>query len=192
MLFWGCSLCQLFSYFDSTAWEPPSVSPVQEHKNLESGSVAMFAIIVKCLKGENAALFNTGRCEEEQQENLLVSKLLLEAAREAAKFEAILRSSERNLSEDKQDEALFHYTRFLSQYGKCTQDLTPKCHLMFHQLLEVDRKGNPRFYHSYNDESFNGLIAKMARSCHRSCWAEMIFSKLEMYRSISRKRQRLA
>ena len=85
----------------------------------------MFATIVKCLKEAHAALFNTGRCEEEQQENLLVSKLLLEAAREAAKFEAILRSSERNLSEDKQDEALFHYTRFLSLYGKCTQDLTP-------------------------------------------------------------------
>lgn len=145
---------------------------------------------MKTNKEQNADLFRTGRCEEEEQEQMLVSKLLLEAAREAARFEACLRSSERRMSQDKQDEALFHYARFLSLYGRCTSDLTPKCHLMFHQLLEIDQKGNPTFYHSYSDESFNGTVAKIARACHRNCWAEMIFTKLEMNRSVARKRQR--
>jgi len=123
---------------------------------------------------------------------MLVSQLLLESAREAARFEAVLRSSERDMSATNIDESLFHYCRFLSLYSKCTTDLTPKCHLMFHQLLESGLKGKPRFYHSYNDESFNGLVAKIARSCHRNCWAEMFFPKLELTRSVLQKRQERA
>jgi len=38
-------------------------------------------------------------------------------------------------------------------------------------------QGNPRFYATFLDESLNGNIAKIARSCHRRTWLKRVFVK---------------
>ena len=132
--------------------------------------------------------FENGRCTEENSERMLTAKLLLQAGKEAIAFEGCLRSSTRIMTPTKQAECLKHYTRFVVLYARVQPATTPKFHLMFHQRLEIPRKGNPVFYHSYNDEAFNGVVAKVAKSCHRSCWHDMIFAKLHVTQKLKRRR----
>jgi hypothetical protein len=53
----------------------------------------------------------------------------------------------------------------------------PKHHAFRHLTEDIRRKGDPRHYHTYCDESLNGLIAKIASSCHRARFERMIFRK---------------
>jgi hypothetical protein len=132
--------------------------------------------------------FENGRCEQESNERLLTAKILLEAGKEAIAFENCLKGSSRVMTDTKQEECLRHYTRFVILYSRVQPQTTPKFHLMFHQILEIPCKGNPIYYHSYNDEAFNGLVAKVAKSCHRSTWHEMVFTKCHVSQTLKRRR----
>ena len=68
---------------------------------------------------------------------------------------------------------------FLSFFSKAEGPLTSKCHFMFHLIQRSLYKGNPKKYSTYRDESFNGLIARIARSCHRRTWANVIHWKCQ-------------
>ena len=41
----------------------------------------------------------------------------------------------------------------------------------------LQEHGNPRCYSTFLDEHFNGMVAKIARSCHRSRWEYQVFAK---------------
>ena len=58
--------------------------------------------------------------------------------------------------------------------------LLPKCHMMYHMIQRAVRKGNPRMYSTYIDESLNGVIARVCRSVHRRGWALEVYRKLAM------------
>ena len=53
----------------------------------------------------------------------------------------------------------------------------PKHHLFRHLAAEICRKGNPRFYSTYHDESVNGVIANIAATTHRARLERMTFRK---------------
>lgn len=110
--------------------------------------------------------------------------MLLEAYREALCFEQVLRESPREMDENAQSKALFHYSRFMVLFDRCGGSLTPKFHLLIHQVQEYKYFGNARFYHTYADESFNSVIAKLARASHRLCWSESVFKKLAVAREL--------
>ena len=56
--------------------------------------------------------------------------------------------------------------------------MSPKFHLMFHCIQRAVSQGNPRFSSTYRDESLNGVIARIARSCHRRTWQAMVHHKV--------------
>ena len=128
--------------------------------------------------------FRVGRTQEEADTHYLEASLLLEAYREAENFERVLRGSPRDMDEASQKKALFHYVRFTVLFDRCGGNLTPKFHLLLHQIQEYKYFGNSRHYHTYADESFNSVIAKIARSCHRLCWAQSVFKKLSVARQL--------
>jgi hypothetical protein len=122
----------------------------------------------------------------------MFAQLILEAGREARKFELCLKSSSRAMTLESRERSLHCYTRFVALYSRCVNTLTPKFHLMFHQIVGTSKMGNPKYYHSYSDESFNGLLAKIAKSCHRACWGEQIFRKLSISRVVHSKRLKVS
>ena len=70
-----------------------------------------------------------------------------------------------------------HYLRFLTLYLKAGGVWRPKCHLPLHLIQRAMVQGDPRLYSTYRDESLNGVIAKIARSAHRSTWGNVIHFK---------------
>ena len=53
---------------------------------------------------------------------------------------------------------------------------TPKWHLMLHVAARARRAGNPRFYHTFMDEDYNGKVAKMAAAGHRLTWHKTLLA----------------
>lgn len=72
-----------------------------------------------------------------------------------------------------------HTLGFCGSTAKLMDPLPPKCHFMIHLIQRALFKGNPCKYGTYRDESFNGLIAKIARACHRRTWANVIHWKCQ-------------
>ena len=56
--------------------------------------------------------------------------------------------------------------------------MAPKFHLMLHAIGQVATYGAPKYYATYVDEAFNGVLASIAKTCHRLTWADSIFGKL--------------
>lgn len=105
------------------------------------------------------------------------TKFLKEAADAAMLFDEVFQMPERTLQRCQLQKAFNAYTRFLSFYQKAGGPLIPKCHFLIHLIQRALFKGNPRMYSTYRDESFNGMIAKIARSCHRRTWANAVHWK---------------
>lgn len=140
----------------------------------------------KCSKESHIEQFRVGKTAEDSDLHYLSARLILETYKEATAFEQVLHTSPRDMDEPSRQRALFHYSRFIVLYDRCGGGLTPKFHLLVHQVQEYEYFGNCRFYHTYADESFNSLIAKIARACHRRSWAENVFKKLSVARHLGR------
>lgn len=107
------------------------------------------------------------------------AKFLLESSKAAVGLDEVFATESRTLSREQTQTAMGHYARFLSFYNKAGGPTTPKCHFMFHLLQRSIFKGNPRKYSTYKDESVNGQLAKIARSCHRRTWHNAIHWKAQ-------------
>ena len=104
-------------------------------------------------------------------------KVLLEAAKAALQVDTVFKAESRMLSREELQRAFWAYSRFLKFYVEGGGPVIPKCHFMMHLIQRASHKGNPRLYSTYRDESFNGTIAKVARSCHRRTWQNAIHFK---------------
>ena len=103
---------------------------------------------------------------------------ILKAATQAANsMDDILKIEIRKLSRMQCQHLMQHYLRFLTLYLKAGGVWRPKCHLLLHLIQRAMVQGNPRLYSTYRDESLNGVIAKIARSAHRSTWGNVIHFK---------------
>jgi len=108
---------------------------------------------------------------------LLKAQLLLSAGRSAVSFETVMNTHSRSFSCDQKNALFHHYHRFVTIYLQAGGQVIPKVHLMYHLIYESERKGNPKFYQTYHDETMNGIVAKIAASCHRLTWARSIMRK---------------
>lgn len=67
----------------------------------------------------------------------------------------------------------------------------PKAHLFAHMVSRCAVQGNPDAYATMPDESFNGIVAKMARSAHRLVWEARVLEYAEQSAVLQeRKRKR--
>ena len=55
---------------------------------------------------------------------------------------------------------------------------------MYHSILQIGLCDNQKYYATYVGESFNEIIASVARSCHRLTWTDSIFKKLNALRQL--------
>lgn len=134
--------------------------------------------------------FPQGRDEDEQNNNTLHGQLLLGAAKAACSFEQVLHDtkSNRNMRLDTIDELMLHYYRFVVLFHRIDDvPYQPKTHLMFHLVQYCRRHGHPLRYHAYSSESLNGVIARIASSCHRTTYADSIFFKVHLLKLMERK-----
>ena len=106
-------------------------------------------------------------------------KLLCESAKAAVELEEVFATNTRAMPRQAAQRALLAYCRFLRFYHEAGGPLLPKHHWMFHLVQRALFKGNPRQYTTYRDESFNGEIAKIARSSHRRTWNNVIHWKCQ-------------
>ena len=116
----------------------------------------------------------------------LEARLLLAAAKEAVNFEKELRSvpAKRRMDGKSLDKLVVSYGRFTVLFGRAGGEHQPKSHLMFECLLHAHKHGNPIHYHTYMDETLNGVIASIARSCHRLTWSDSVFRKINILRNL--------
>ena len=119
-------------------------------------------------------------------------QLLYRAGQAAEQFDAVLSGHDRNLPVMACEELFTHYSRFILLCCRAGVPMLPKAHLMFHCIHRAREKGNPRTYSTYIDESYNGAIAKVCRSVHRSGWAHAVYRKLEMLEALFESRVHLA
>ena len=113
------------------------------------------------------------------EQNLgLRAKLLLAAGSEALAFNNLLKDNSRQVPRASQEQLLLHYSRFFTLFDRARGNITPKFHLMYHAIQQINEYGNPRYFATYVDEAFNGVIASIARSCSRLTWTDSIFQKL--------------
>jgi hypothetical protein len=112
------------------------------------------------------------------------------AVTEAITFEQLMKSSPRTVPRDTQEKLFMEYKRFNVLFTRSGGIMHAKNHLMLHLFQEVSHFGNARFYHTYLDESFNGTLAKIARSCHRLNWSEVVFNKISTATQLQQERLR--
>eukprot|EP00959_Pyramimonas_sp_CCMP1952_P213237 4461734-Pyramimonas_sp.AAC.1 len=104
-------------------------------------------------------------------------EILLAAGRALVTFSDALDSEPRhipvNTCKKLQDLADLHV-------GLCEQagvNMYPKHHMFRHLAAQIRRKGNPRYYNTYWDESVNGVVADLANTTHRARFERMTFRK---------------
>ena len=137
--------------------------------------------------------FRQGKTEFQQNQNELEGKLLQGAAEAAWKFERVMQDNrhQRRMDRNVQEQLMFEYHRFVVLFHRIQGvDYLPKTHAMYHLIMKTGFNGNPLFYHNYANESLNGEIAKIARSCHRSSWGEAVLSKFRLAQLVHNPRAR--
>lgn len=106
-------------------------------------------------------------------------KLIREAAVSAVCLENAFATEARVVTRAQAQAALDAYIRFVRFYVDAGGPLVPKHHWMLHLLQRVVPKGNPKKYSTYRDESFNGMLARIARLCHRRTWMNIVHWKCQ-------------
>lgn len=141
----------------------------------------LLEFVVQLLKS-NQLKCAVGKSNEELERNKLEASLLIGAGESALQFEHLLihNQSRRQLDACAQTQMLESYHRFNVLFHRTGIQQNPKSHQMYHMLYESKMNGNPSFYHSYANETLNGRIARIARTCHRKTWTESVFRKLHL------------
>lgn len=115
-------------------------------------------------------------------------QLLQAALFEAVKFNELIKSDTREVSQQEQTAMKLSFARLFVLFERAGGNITPKFHLMRHSINQAAVYGAPKYFATYVDESFNGVIASIARNCHKLTWAETLFSRLSAIEQIDRNR----
>ena len=101
--------------------------------------------------------------------------LLLACGESAMKVDTALRNAGTlTYSREQRQQLLNDYTHHVTLYQRAGGILKPKHHMMFHCILDSSWKGAPSLWATFRDESLNGVIAGIARSCHRNRFGEVV------------------
>jgi hypothetical protein len=103
-------------------------------------------------------------------ETALEGQLLWAAGKAAVRFDTLLRDNTRRMSEESTKQLMTDYLQFAGLVERAGGNMVQKHHLMIHCVQKTRVQGNPRMYTTYRSESFNGVLARIARGCHRRNW----------------------
>ena len=92
------------------------------------------------------------------------------------RMKKIMRSSGVRMAPDHCQELIDCAKRALALREAARIPLKPKWHLMLHLLGQAFRKGNPKSYSTFVDESLNGVLAKLAAGCHSLTWHRSVLA----------------
>lgn len=107
-------------------------------------------------------------------------RLVTEASAAAMEIERLMVAHSRNLPATVAQDMFDNYMRFSAMAYRAGMIGTPKTHLMIHCFQQARRKGNPRLYSCYRDESLNGLVSRVASSVHQSVFAVSVLKKIHI------------
>ena len=114
----------------------------------------------------------------------LVGNLLLESGRAAMRVNEIIATSPRIMTMDQRQRLMAAYLRHMSLYERAGGQIIPKHHLLIHCFQRTASLGNPKYYHTYKDESLNGVVVKIARSSHRLTFYDTVHRKFNVLRKL--------
>ena len=112
------------------------------------------------------------RWPELPKDRQLEAEFLLASGQAGLGFEKLLHDAPRVLPWETRRDLFTLFMRHTHLFHRAGGLLKPKHHLMVHMIQRCGVAGNPLTYHTYRDESLNGTIAKIARSCHRWTFGE--------------------
>jgi hypothetical protein len=136
--------------------------------------------VVNCKASESRHLldFCVGLVEAHQHHlSAEEGRFLLLSGKAAQQVNQIIRESPRLMTAADQQRLMDAYLRHCSMFFRAGGWAVPKHHLMIHCLQRISYLGNPRFYTCYLDESMNGVVVKIARSCHRMTFMRSVHNK---------------
>ena len=106
--------------------------------------------------------------------------------RAAFRFDAILQETRniRTLSPQQLQQLHNAYYVFVAMYVECQGHCVPKFHLMFHLVIRAAQTGNCKWYHTFYNESYNGFIARVAKSTHRRTMYDLCHWKISVLQTL--------
>ena len=107
----------------------------------------------------------------------LQARLFLAAGHAALDFDKVMNTGDRNFPPDVRLIFFQRYMKFSCLLDRAVLPVIPKVHLGFHMVHKAGERGHPRLQSTYKFESTNGVLARIARSCHRANWAMQMHSK---------------
>ena len=116
------------------------------------------------------------------------ARLWLQAGHAAVEFEDVIERNQSSVPTAEQQCMFDAYVRHVTLFNKGGGALKPKHHILFHMVWQTAVRGNPKMFTTYRLESLNGVLAKVARSCHRACWETRLhqqFAVLQQCGSLS-------
>ena len=115
----------------------------------------------------------------------LKAELLYACAKSAVRVDELLRNTGTYVvTFDAQQELLDSYIHHVTLFSRCGGRLRPKHHMMFHLIEQCDKIGAPAVRATYRDESLNGVIARIAQSCHRNHFGEAVHAKFAQLQAL--------
>ena len=107
----------------------------------------------------------------------VVCKYLLASGRAAVRVNEIIKEAPQVMAVVDQQRLLDVYLQHCAMFVRAGGWLVAKHHLFIHCIQRIWYLGNPRFYTCYHDESLNGVVVKIARSCHRLTFMTTVHDK---------------
>ena len=93
------------------------------------------------------------------------------------RFYHIVRTYPRKIPEVIGDELVAISVRVTNLFIAAGGIPAPKFHLFWHLTLKMREDGNAASYSTYEDESFNGVVAAVAKTCHFTKLPKMVLWK---------------
>jgi hypothetical protein len=112
----------------------------------------------------------------------LQAQFLSAAVDAACDFEDSMAEHPRIMPFEARQQTLSHYLRYAHLFQRAGGRISPKNHLLFHSIIDSD--SNPRFNMTYRDEALNGVVARIARSCHRNTFGDTVHYKFAILTEI--------
>jgi hypothetical protein len=76
------------------------------------------------------------------------------------------------------------YVRHVSLFNRAGGVFLPKHHMMMHLIWKTGTMGHPSLWATFRDESLNGVVARIARSCHRAAFNQAVHIKFKRLQAL--------
>jgi len=102
---------------------------------------------------------------------------LVQAGEHLLAYYSLCRQYGRVMPEGVVRRLFFHALRHIKLFSSVGGQLIPKHHFWIHLILQSKWLGNPRMRSTMQNESINGLVARVAATCHRATFVVTVFQK---------------